>query len=116
MGKSTGSKSNEFYRPRESFEKLLYGHRMYAHLAANLTVFGDEIARREQYKKHRGIEAVHYYLVTKFGWFPSQVRALNTEDLLFLLQEEMADWTLPAHLEDAASAQPRRTRRASSGP
>lgn len=116
MGKSTGSKANEFYRPRESFEKLLLGHKMYAHIAANLTAFGDEIARRQQYKKHRGMDAVHYYLVAKFNWMPSQVRALNTEDLIFLLKEEMADWSLPAHLEDATCDPPRRTRRGSSGP
>jgi hypothetical protein len=116
VGKSKASKSGQFDRSREAFYKLLLGHRLYGNLAAKITAFGDEIALRQQYKKHHGIDAVHYYLVTKFNWMPSQVRALNTEDLIFLLQEEMADWNLPDHLADVVSDPPRRTRRASSGP
>jgi hypothetical protein len=61
----------------------------------SIDCFGDYLAKREKYKKLNGIEAVHYYLVQKYKWMPSQVRAINFEDLYFLLAEEMANWSLP---------------------
>lgn len=61
-----------------------------------LTVFGDHIAKREDYTTVDGLEAVHLYLVTKHHWLPSQVRAMSFDDLQFVLTEEMSGWTLPA--------------------
>lgn len=60
-----------------------------------LVVFGDHIAKREGYKEVEGLEAVHFYLVTKYHWLPPQVRAMSFEDLRFVLSEEMSGWTLP---------------------
>jgi len=60
-----------------------------------LAVFGDHIAKREGYKGLDGLEAVQFYLVTKFHWLPSQVRGMSYEDMRFVLAEEMSGWTLP---------------------
>lgn len=60
-----------------------------------LAVFGDHIAKREGYKSVDGIDAVCFYLVTKYHWLPSQVHGMSHEDLRFVLSEEMSDWTLP---------------------
>lgn len=73
--------------------------RMLTNATANLEylvhVFGDTLAKREGYNQHKGIDAVHFYISTKYCWPPSQVRALNTDDLQFLLAEEMHNWTAP---------------------
>jgi hypothetical protein len=61
----------------------------------HIACFGDHIAKREGYKSVDGLDAVHYYLVQKHNWLPAQARALNVEDLQFLLHEEMQGWTLP---------------------
>jgi hypothetical protein len=66
-----------------------------AEMAYHLEVFGDHLAKREGYKEHEGLEALHFYLIQKHHWLPSEVRALNWEDLRFILKEEMADWILP---------------------
>ncbi|UYO49659.1 hypothetical protein KQX64_03325 [Rhodopseudomonas palustris] len=63
--------------------------------AYHLAVFGDTLAKRKGYKEHSGIDAVHYYLVQKHNWLPSVVRAMNTDDLVFCLEEEMSGWVLP---------------------
>lgn len=49
---------------------------------------GDKLAKREKYKKLSGIEAVHFYLINKHNWLPSQVKAMDIEDLAFCLSEE----------------------------
>jgi hypothetical protein len=64
-------------------------------LAYSLDVFGDSLAKREGYKSLDGIEAVHFYLVHKFGWLPEQVRSMKSEDIRFVLQEEMHRFVLP---------------------
>jgi hypothetical protein len=66
-----------------------------ADLYVNLEIFGDELAKRYKYKRHRGIEAVYFWIIERHHWLPSTVRAMNAEDLGFLLEEGMADWTLP---------------------
>lgn len=53
-----------------------------------LYMLGDKLAKREKYKNFSGIEAVHYYLVQKHNWLPSQVKSMNVEDLSFCLEEE----------------------------
>lgn len=68
--------------------------------AVMLAMLGDDLAKREKYRVHRGLEAIHYYLVRKFNWLPSQVRAMNTEDLHFLLAEEWPDWKVPERFRD----------------
>jgi len=54
----------------------------------HLQLIGEEIAKRENYKSLSGLEAVHYYLIQKHHWQPSQVRAMNIEDVSFCLSEE----------------------------
>lgn len=61
----------------------------------HVEVFGDHLAKKQGYKEHDGIEAVWFYLIQKHHWTPATVRALNAEDLRFLLAEEMSGWTLP---------------------
>lgn len=53
-----------------------------------IDMFGDELASRYGFKKHRGIQAVWWFLIEKYKWTPATVRALNHEDLAFLLEEE----------------------------
>ena len=54
----------------------------------HLHLMGDKIAKRENYKVLSGLEAVHYYLIQKHHWQPSQVRSMNIEDVSFCLSEE----------------------------
>lgn len=62
-----------------------------------LTLFGDQLAKREGYKSPAldGLDAVHFYLIHKFGWLPRDVRAMSTEDLRFVLEEEMHGFVIP---------------------
>lgn len=66
--------------------------------AAYLPAFGDVLATRQGYRKHRELDAIYFYLVEKYRWPPAQARALSHDDLLFLLEEEMADWHPPREL------------------
>lgn len=79
----------DFYKAEYNFCKSEGEYRYH------LIRFGDHIAEREAYKKHKGLDAVHFYLVEKYRWLPSQVKSLNDADLKFLLAEEMQSWTLP---------------------
>jgi hypothetical protein len=63
--------------------------------AYSLGVFGNELAKRQQYKGVQGIDAVHLYICLTFHWKPSDVRAMSVHDLRFLLTQEMQGWTLP---------------------
>ena len=65
-------------------------------LAFQLDLFGDEIAKRQHYKTLTGLDALHYYLIQKHHWLPSQVQSLNWKDLRFLFEEEMHGWTAKA--------------------
>ncbi len=65
-----------------------------------LDVFGDYLAEREGYKELEGIEAIHFYLVTKHHWLPAQVRSMSYVDMRFVLSEEMSGWTLPKDARD----------------
>lgn len=66
-----------------------------ADMAYHLHCFGDYLAKREGYRTHRGIEAVHYFLMLRHGWKPADLRAMHPNDLGFAMQEEMHGWTLP---------------------
>jgi hypothetical protein len=79
----------------ERYKNLKRLYLVEGELAYSLAVFGEHIAKREGYKGVDGIEAVYFYLVTKYHWLPSQVRGMSYEDLLFVLSEEMSGWTLP---------------------
>ena len=46
---------------------------------------GDHMAEKEGYVGLKGIQAVHRYLIDKYGWQPEQVRRLSREDLSLLL-------------------------------
>lgn len=85
-------------RTKEHYETVKRLHEAEGSLAYMLDVFGDTIAEREGYKSLNGIEAVQYYIVHKFKWLPSVVRSMPSEDLRFVLSEEMHSWTAP---EDA---------------
>lgn len=61
----------------------------------DLIVFGDELAKRQNYKVFDGLDAIHFYLIEKYHWTLSYVRSLKLEDISFLLREEMQAWTLP---------------------
>ncbi|MCK4814916.1 hypothetical protein KA005_04025 [bacterium] len=61
----------------------------------HLDVFGDTIAKREGYKSVYGIEAIHFYLVHKFHWLPSQVKSMTKDDIRLVLSEEMHTWRMP---------------------
>lgn len=89
------SENGDDMSARRQFEAILREHTEMAEHLASIEAFGNEIARRMNYKSHRGIDAVHYYLVAKHNWLPSQVRHLSAEDLAFLLAEEMDGWLLP---------------------
>ncbi len=58
-------------------------------------VFGDHISAREAYKDLYGMEAIHFYLIHKFGWLPRDVKAMSMEDIRLVLSQEMAGWSLP---------------------
>jgi hypothetical protein len=75
-------------------------HMLSGKLAFNLECFGDDLAKKKEYKKHLGMDAIHFYLVEKYHWLPAQVKALNFEDLRFLLEEGKSGWTLPADSRD----------------
>lgn len=64
-------------------------------LAHHLDMFGDTLAKKEGYKSLYGMEAVHYYLIRKFGWLPRDVRTMSSEDIRFVLTEELEGWTVP---------------------
>ncbi len=69
-----------------------------ANLKFALICFGDELAEREGYAQHDGIDAIHFYIVERYRWLPKDVRAMSDDDLQFLMREAMQEWTLP---EDA---------------
>ena len=74
-------------------------HETAGKVAFSLDVFGDFLAEREQYKSVEGLDAVHFFLVHKFNWLPSQVKNMTTDDIRFILSEEMHEWAMP---EEAA--------------
>lgn len=82
---------------KERYENLSRLYEAEGGLNYSLVVFGDAIAKREKYKDPGldGIDAVHYYLIHKFGWLPRDVRSMTFEDIRFVLSEEMHGWSLP---------------------
>ena len=74
-------------RTKEHYEVTKRIYSTTSDLAYMLDIFGDTIATREGYKTLSGIEAIHFYICRKFRWKPSDVRAMTSEDLRFLLSE-----------------------------
>jgi hypothetical protein len=81
----------------EHYQNLRKLHAEEGNLSYILAVFGDHISEREGYKSLSltGMSAVHFYLINKYGWLPRDVKSMSYEDMLFVLGEEMRDWTLP---------------------
>jgi hypothetical protein len=73
---------------------------MEADQALMVEAFGNELAKRKKYKSLHGLDAVHFWLVERYRWTPSVVRAMNFEELHFLLVEEMHDWRMPPEVID----------------
>lgn len=70
-------------------------HQTQAELDYHLELFGDSLARKHKYKNHDGLDAVRFYLMTKYHWTPAVVKAMSMDDLHFALAEEMHGWTVP---------------------
>jgi hypothetical protein len=84
----------------ERYKNLKSLHDATAGLNFCLEVFGDHIAKREDYKNLDGIEAIHFYLIHKFSWLPRDVRSMSHDDLRFVLSQELEGWTLPKAARD----------------
>ncbi len=56
-------------------------------------VFGDHIAEREGYKRIDGMEAIHFYLIHKFGWLPRDVKSMSLEDMKLVLGQEWEEYS-----------------------
>lgn len=80
----------------ERSDTLLSLHETEGRLNYHLVMFGDYIREREGYEDQGldGIDAVHFYLITKYGWLPRDVKSMSYEDMRFVLREEMHKWVL----------------------
>ena len=85
---------------RELYEATAKLRTVEAQLAVQLEIFGDYLAEREGYRQIHSLDAIHFYIIHKFKWIPSQVRAMTFEDLRFILTEEMSGWTVPKELRN----------------
>jgi hypothetical protein len=86
-------------------EKYTVIRRLYdadAGLRYALHVFGDDLAKRKHYTGLDGIEAVQYYLIQKHNWLPRDVKSMSSEDLYFVMTEEMAKWHMPIEARQGA--------------
>jgi hypothetical protein len=61
----------------------------------SLELFGDELAKRQKYKEHTGLDAVRYFLMCKHGWLPRDVCSMSEDDLTFAMAEEKSGWIMP---------------------
>lgn len=82
---------------KDRYENWKRLHQAEGDLAYMLAVFGDTLAKREGYKDPSltGMEAIYFYIIHKFHWFPKDVRSMSTDDIRFTLTEEMHGWTAP---------------------
>lgn len=60
-----------------------------------LCLYGEDLAKEQNYKSLSGIEAVHFYLIERYKWTPAVVMGLNYDDLHFLMKEKMHGWRAP---------------------
>ena len=82
-------------REKEHFKHLLTEKTLQAEEAFALECFGDDLAKQMGYHAHSGLDAIRFYLLEKYHWPPSQVKAMNWEDLSFCMAERMKGWNLP---------------------
>ncbi len=85
---------------KELFDITKHRLLLEAQLNSTLIAFGDDLAKRNNYKKLTGLEAIHFYLIEKYHWQISYVKSLSYNDLQFVLTEEMYGWTLPEELRN----------------
>jgi len=81
--------SNEMNQIRQRY------HQAQGALNVALEIFGDGLAKKHKWKDLDGLPAIHYYLMQKHHWTPSQLRDMSHDDLRFALHEELQGWTLP---------------------
>ena len=80
---------------KEKYRVLKQKYALKCDTAYYLELFGHFLAEREGYSKFDGMEAIFFYLVQKHNWLPRDVHSMSTEDLCFVLAEEMASWKAP---------------------
>lgn len=82
---------------RKRYEVLKSLYQAHGDLAYSLAVFGDDLAKREQYKSVdlTGMDAIYFYLSHKYKWMPKDVKAMSFEDIRFILTEDMDGWVMP---------------------
>jgi hypothetical protein len=56
-----------------------------AELMAHWAARGEAIAKKYKYTGLTGIDAIHRFLIDRYHWLPSQVRALTIDELELLL-------------------------------
>jgi hypothetical protein len=87
MKKNTGGKDSLAKQADQLRQDDLANRRERSSL---LELFGHRLAKREGYREHKGMDALHFFLIQKYHWLPSQVRPLSLDDLEFLFEEERA--------------------------
>jgi hypothetical protein len=75
-------------------ESRIANHLCSAYSNYHLELFGDHIAASHKYKVN-GTKALHLYLLKRFNWMPEKVESMTPEQIRFVLQDEMAEWTVP---------------------
>jgi hypothetical protein len=64
-------------KEKKHYEAIHRTYEVEGDLSYCLDAFGDELAKRQGYKDIDGMEAVDFYLINRFHWLPSQVRAMT---------------------------------------
>lgn len=67
----------------------------------HLELYGNDLAKKNGYKEHQGIDAIQFYLMQKHNWLPSAVRSMSLDDLKFAIAEDKNGWTIPAEARGA---------------
>lgn len=83
---------------KERFENIQRLHVAEGNLAALLEAFGSDLAERERYKDLDGMDAIHLYLIRKYGWLPRDVVTMRPSEIRLALHVEMQNWTLRPEL------------------
>ena len=81
---------------KEKYEISKRLHDAVGGLNYHLEVFGDVLAKRERYKGIDGMEAIHFYLIHKFGWLPNDVISMHPDQIRLVLSQELQGFVLPA--------------------
>lgn len=59
----------------------------------HLECFGDDLAYDNSYPLNvGGMDAIHFYLMKKYGWNIAHCQALTTDQISLALTEEMSGW------------------------